>query len=65
VEFVDEAGGEQIVPEGAAAEDQDVAARALFELGDLLPSKPDRPRQAASSDSCNPSSASCTEPSIR
>jgi alkanesulfonate monooxygenase SsuD/methylene tetrahydromethanopterin reductase-like flavin-dependent oxidoreductase (luciferase family) len=36
VELVDQAGGRQIVPERAAAEDQDVPAGPAFELGDPL-----------------------------
>lgn len=36
VEFVDEACGEQVVPQSVAGEDQNVLARQPFQLGDLF-----------------------------
>src|SRR5215203_408682 len=36
VQFVDQSVGQQVVPERAAAEDQDVFAGLAFEFGDLL-----------------------------
>jgi hypothetical protein len=36
VELVDQADGQQVVPERSAAEDQDVAAGPALELGDLV-----------------------------
>jgi hypothetical protein len=36
VQLVDEAGGQQVVPQPVSTEDQNLLARLAFELGDLL-----------------------------